>query len=310
MAGAKKIGRLYNSITTVKALLASFSVLFLCSCSSFFYHPSSLKFVDKNRIPVPPQDIYFESKNGSKLHAWYFPSLSKPSKGIILHIHGNAQNLTSHFFYLHKAPNAGYDHFIFDYQGYGDSEGKPSPEKVVQDAEAALRYLQKFNDCLPIFVFAQSLGGNIALRMLSNLRHPAIQDLGVQLLILDSTFASYRSVARQVFASNWLTWLFQPIAWLVVDNSQGVSARDVTKISPTPIWIIHGTKDRVIRFSQGEKLYAWAKEPKLFWPVPGGSHTSLLADTKSTEQFFQKLDDFVGANKSAVRPTCLDPRGR
>lgn len=293
-----------NSITIVKTAVALSAVLFLSSCSSFFYHPSSLKFYDKNRLSVPPKEIYFESKNGAKLHAWYFPSQTKPAKGLILHLHGNAQNLTSHFLYLRQAPAQGYDHFIFDYQGYGESEGTPSPERVVQDAEAALRFLQSFKPCLPIFIFAQSLGGNVALRMLANLKHPAIKELGVELVIVDSSFASYRSVARQVFASHWLTWIFQPIAWLVVDNSQGLGAGDLGKISPTPLWVIHGTKDRVIRFSQGENLYAWAKEPKFFWPVTDGVHTSLLANSKSTDLFFKKLNDFAPSQERPERPSC------
>lgn len=266
----------------------------LVGCSSFYYHPSKLKFVDPTKLSPPIHSHHFKSKSGNQIHAWYRPAVEKP-KALIVHFHGNAQNLTSHFFFLNGAPKRGFDHFVFDYSGYGESEGAPSPKALVDDGESALNFARTLRDpSVPIIVFGQSLGGNIALRLLADIQSKKRTGPEIKLLILDSTFTNYRSVAREITSQSWITWLFQPLAWLIVDNSQSTSRSEVEKISPVPVWVIHGTHDRVIRYHQGEKIYKWAKDPKKLTTLEGGVHTSLLTTPKGAELFYSTLEEQLG----------------
>lgn len=243
-------------------------------------------------MPLQPEDMTITSEDGTKLHAWRFKSsFKKPSPCVILHFHGNAQNLSTHFYSLYTAPGQGYDYLIFDYHGYGSSEGKPSPKATVEDGHAALRYIHELYPNRPIVVFGQSLGGAVALRTVIDMKN----EIPVKLVVVDSTFSSYRSVARRVMAHNWITWLLQPIAWLTVSNEYAPKGR-IKEISPIPLVVIHGDKDRGVDYENGQDVFAEAAEPKEFWHIPGGAHTDFMFREKGkyAEKFYDKLDSVCG----------------
>lgn len=269
-------------------------------CSSFLYYPTREEHVIRSKMPLQPEDVDFVSEDGTRLHGWYF-SASKVKSGhaqsrfqpgcAILFFHGNAENLSTHFFTLYSAPLRGYDYFIFDYRGYGRSEGKPSPGGTVQDGRAALRWLQARNPGRPIVVFAQSLGGAVALRSVLDLKAEAAAEGPVRLVVVDSSFASYRAVGRKVLSGSWITWLFQPLAGILLSD-EFAPEKDLHNLAPVPLVVIHGDKDQTVDFSLGEKLFAAASEPKEFWRVPGGRHTSFMweAGGEFAQRFFDRLD--------------------
>lgn len=245
-----------------------FIVSGLSACSSVYYHPDQVTYVDVEKMSPKPEDVWIDVEEGVRLHAWLLAPPG-PARGLIVHFHGNAQNLTSHWAFLRSAPEHGFAHLIFDYRGYGRSTGKPSPAGLVADGKAVLRYASARG--LPLFVFAQSLGGAVAMRTLIELRG----EVPVRRLIVDSSFASYRSEARRVMAGHALTWLLQPIAWLIVDNSAAPGSR-VREIAPIPMLVVHGENDHVVPFALGEKVFDSAGEPKEFWRVPLGVHTDFM----------------------------------
>jgi uncharacterized protein len=261
----------------------------LTGCSSVFYYPDNFLYVERAKLPVQPEDVYFTAADGTKLHGWFFPAQGKPL-GKIVHFHGNAQNLTAHFLFLRHAPGQGFHHFIFDYRGYGQSEGKTEPAGLIQDGKAAMRWIRARDPDLPLIVFGQSLGGAVALKTLIEMKG----EVPVRMVAVDSTFASYRSEARKVMTGHWLTWLFSPLAWLIVDNSQG-PGRAVSEISPVPLLVVHGDRDRTVHYSLGKAVFEYAKEPKEFWTVPGGRHTEFLWREGLEKKFFERLKTAAGS---------------
>ncbi len=245
-------------------------------------------------MPIRPESIHFASEDGTRLHGWYFSNRERrPPKAFLVFFHGNAENLTSHFIALTFLLEEGYDFFIFDYRGYGESEGKPDPEGTVMDGKAALRWAHaraaQFKEPQPpLVVFAQSLGGAIALR--------SIIDLGgsvpIRWVVADSTFASYRAAAASVMSNSWVTWPFQPLACLLMSDRYAPGDK-VTQISPVPLLVIHGDKDPVIDISLGRKLFEKAKEPKEFWLVEGGGHTDAFMRASPTyrQKFIARLNE-------------------
>lgn len=232
---------------------------------SLFYYPDTNRYFDPKKFALTYEDGFLNSADGNKINYWYFPSQSKTTKGLVVFFHGNAENISSHFGLLAWLPKESYSYIIFDYPGYGQSSGTPTPESTVQAGLAAVRYAAKAYPNAPLFLYGQSLGGNIVQKVANEIKH----EIPVKAIVLESTFTSYGKVARHALSKSWISWAFQPITYLVVSNNY---AGHVEEISPTPLLIIHGISDRVIGYKMGEELYQKAKEPKQFLTIPNGDH--------------------------------------
>lgn len=262
--------------------------LIVSGCSSLFYYPDRVLHVDLTNLKPGPEDVFFDVA-GEKLHGWYFHQASgKKTKAVILFYHGNGQNVSSQFAYLHWILNQPYDFFIFDYEGYGRSTGSPSPEKTVRDGEAALAWLHMREPKLPIVVFGQSLGGIVALRNMVDLK----EKYPIPLIVIDSSFTSYKRVARRKANSIWFLWPFQWLTYLMFSDHYAPEG-ELARLAGTKLVVVHGDADQVVPYSCGEELYAEAPEPKEFWRVPGGWHTDLFEHAGIKEKFLAKLKEAV-----------------
>jgi fermentation-respiration switch protein FrsA (DUF1100 family) len=186
---------------------------------------------------------------------------------MVVHFHGNAQNLSSHFLGLEWIHKKGFDYFIFDYRGYGKSQGEPSPQGTIEDGEAAMRWAHAQNPSLPMIVVGQSLGGAVALRTVYEMK----KEIPVKLLVADSTFHSYQEIGRKTLAKSWMLWLLQPLAYVVLSD-RWAPGKKIGELSPTKILVVHGTQDPVMPLSLGKRIFELAKEPKEFWEVKDGGH--------------------------------------
>jgi fermentation-respiration switch protein FrsA (DUF1100 family) len=270
---------------TTRFALLLFGAFSFSGCSSMLYYPTRIEHVDRKKMIVKPIDLTFPSEDGTILHAWQFHAAAgTPSKCVILQFHGNGQNLSTHFFSLYWTLEHGLDYLTFDYHGYGSSGGEPSPKATVEDGHAALRKIHELYPSKKIVVVAQSLGGAIGLRSVIDMRN----EIPVALVIADSTFASYRSVARSVLSRHWQTWLFQPVGWLVMSDAYA-PGDEIAKISPTPLVVMHGDHDQTVDISLGRNVFERAHEPKEFWEIPGGQHTDGLFRPDIQKRFLDKL---------------------
>lgn len=265
----------------------------LCSCSSMFYHPDQVVYVNTDNLKIAPENLSIPATDGTPVSAWHFKTPLK-KKGIIVHFHGNAQNMTSHFAFLSSAPFQGYDHLIFDYRGYGKTPGKPTPKNTVSDSKDVLMWVQKTFPKTPIIVFGQSLGGAIALKALIELR----EEFNPHAIIIDSSFISYRSVARTVLNSHWITWPLQPLGWLLVDNSMA-PGKEISNLPSTPFLIVHGKNDPVVSYVHGEQIYSLAPSPKDFWLIDGGRHTDFMFRLDFRKRFYEFLDQSLTPRDTA-----------
>jgi fermentation-respiration switch protein FrsA (DUF1100 family) len=219
-------------------------------------------------------DVYFKSSDGLTLHGWYFRA--KEERGTILICHGNVENLSTHVMLDLWLIDAGYNLFIFDYRGYGRSEGSPTVQGINRDAEAALETLLF---TLPrvkqdnIIVFGKSLGGAVAVYTVANSPFKN----RVKALILDSAFSSYRAIAREKIADSIIGWPFQyPLSWLVSDDFSPI--KFIKRIAPIPIVIIHGRDDDIVPEHHGHILYEAALPPREFWEPSVPGHVRAQAD--------------------------------
>ncbi|MCA9160664.1 MAG: alpha/beta hydrolase [Planctomycetales bacterium] len=216
------------------------------------------------------EDIFFSSKDGTKLHGWYCPS--DHPRGVVLIAHGNAGHVASRAPWLrYLQSQAQLSVFMFDYRGYGRSEGIPTVEGAIADATAArekLRELASVDDA-QMLLMGESLGGAIVTQLAA--------DSAPCGLILQSTFSSLRDVADVHFPK---------LSWMVPRNKLDSAA--VIAEYHGPLLQSHGNRDRTIPFSLGEKLFRSANEPKQLFTVEGADHNNWL-----THAYLEQLDAFI-----------------
>jgi fermentation-respiration switch protein FrsA (DUF1100 family) len=239
-------------------------------CSHVFYQPSPKHFVDPAQFKLKYEDIYFKSSDGTKLNGWFFPAKTKNPKGTIVQFHGNAQNISTHFFSLIWLIDEGYNLFTFDYRGYAKSEGKPSQAGIYKDALAAFdkawEYHEK-NGGGKFIIYGQSTGGAISLR--------AIPDWKgydkISLIVMDSAFSSYKDIAFDKLTSRWFLYPISPLAFVLVSDEY--AADEVFDKIKKPTLVIVGKKDPVVPPKCGKVIYKGvAAKEKWLWELPNGGH--------------------------------------
>jgi hypothetical protein len=270
------------SITRAGCALAA---LLLVGCTHVFFQPMRGHVATPAQGGLKYEDVHFASTDGTRLHAWFLPAQGK-AEGTIYFLHGNAENVSTHIASVYWLPSRGFNVFLLDYRGYGLSEGAPFLAGVLEDVDAGLRALlaRPEVDRKRIVLFGQSLGGALAAYYVA---HTPRRD-DIRALVIESTFASYRDIAREKLASFWLTWPLQvPLSWTVDDDYSAVDA--IARASPIPVLIIHGDQDRTVPVENGRRLYEAAKAPREFWLVPGGGHIAAMGRPELRERFVAYL---------------------
>lgn len=216
------------------------------------------------------EDVYFSADDHTRLHGWFCP-VEDPVATILL-AHGNAGNLTSRTIllrYLQSQVRASV--FIFDYRGYGRSDGSPSIDGVLRDARAArtkLCELAEIEDS-EMLLMGASLGGAIMVQLAA--------ESSPRALILQSTFSSLKDVAEVHYPNQ---------AWMVPPTTLD-SATQIAKFRGS-LFLSHGDRDSTIPFSSGQKLFQAASEPKTMVTIAGAGHNNWL-----TDDYLRQLDQFI-----------------
>jgi len=216
------------------------------------------------------QDEWFKAADETRLHGWY--CRRKNPRATILIFHGNAGNIATRAPWLSILQSKiRVSIFIFDYRGYGRSEGTPTVEGALQDARAARKKLCELAEIKEseMVLMGESLGGAIAVQLAA--------ESSPRGLILQSTFSSLKDVAD---------FHFPRLSWLVPANKLD----SLSKIGSYhgPLFQSHGTLDETVPLTSGEKLFEAANEPKELMRIPRADHNNWL-----TEDYLRRLDEFI-----------------
>ncbi len=210
----------------------------------------------------PSDDVYFETADGLKLNAWFYPAATNSPRqhlAVVL-CHGNGGNIGHRIDVCRALRELGLNVFSFDYRGYGLSEGEPSEKGTYLDAQAAHRWLRDRGFAAEnIIAYGESLGGGIASELSLSLPTAG--------LILQSTFTSIPDIGSELFP-----WL--PVRLLARIRYDTLERLPRIKV---PVLVLHSRDDGMIGFTHSERNFAAAKEPKLFAELKGG-HNDPLAD--------------------------------
>ena len=251
------------------------SCLFFALQSHVLYQPSS--YVDRTPqdIGLAYHEISFNASDGVQLSGWYIPNNS--SKGTILFCHGNAGNIAHRLEYLRILHRQGFSVFIFDYRGYGNSQGRTTEKGTYLDVEAALDYLVQNTNVSEseVILYGRSLGGAAAINV--------AQEHSPKMLIIDSSFISYPKISSDVLSS-----FFLPIPVKMLARFEYNSIELIQKIT-CPVLVIHSRNDEVIPYSHSKELFNNANEPKEFLTISGTHNDGFL----SSENYETGLNNFI-----------------
>jgi hypothetical protein len=243
-------------VSIFKHFSITFFSLLSFGCTNLIYQQDRYLHADPHAYGIRFKEFYVHSFDGTRILAWDLKSTTPNPDTLVLMFHGNAQNLSSHVFNLAWMVEKKTDVLIFDYRGYGLSEGSPYPRGVVEDG---LKFLHiaydkfKAGGYKHFVIYAQSLGGAIALRSLEEVSWQN----EISLLVLDSSFRSPQEVAR--VKTHGLFW------WLI---SSEYTANPKLPHLTMPLLVIHAPKDPVVPFEFGQELYnAAPSTQKTFWKL-------------------------------------------
>lgn len=250
-----------------------------------FFQPDRVVYDAPSRVGLAFEKVTFASRDGTPLAGWFISAAGythpRNAKGTVVHFHGNAQNMSSHWQFVGWLARQGYNVLVFDYRGYGESQGQADTRGVFEDSHSALDYVRTRADVDPmrLLVLGQSLGGTNAIAVVGSGNRA-----GVKAVAIEATFYSYSSIASEKVPG---------AGWLMRDDYS--AAKYVAKLAPIPLLLIHGTADAVVPYRHSLRLLEAAQPPKTLLTVEGGAHLEAFAPRSGPRYQAALLDFFEAA---------------
>src|SRR5579862_8424314 len=218
----------------------------------------------------PGKDVWLTAADGVKIHAWYFPH--PQAKATILHLHGNAGNLSDRRDLVRDLQALGVNVLAIDFRGYGQSEGTPGEAGLYADARAAYDWLRTRTPADRIVIHGESLGGGPACELASTVPSGG--------LILQSTFTSAADMAPRV-----VPFFPKFLVRTRFDNLRKVPTITCRKL------FLHSRADEMIPFDMGEKLFEAAAGPKEYTWFTGCGHNDMTISR--AKKYYSRLAEFL-----------------
>ena len=256
--------------------------------SKMTFQPDRMTEAERNIVPEGAETVWFNSADGTRLHGWFFESQSGPEIATVIFFHGNGGNIGNVSWVGQRFAKRGFDVLLFDYRGYGASDGVAANESdLYADGDAAVAFVRNEKRARPerIVLYGQSLGTAIVADVASRGPFGAV--------VLESGFSSASSVAASA-----LPWLPR---WLhFLGKNRFESARKLTNVK-TPILITHGDPDHTIPTGESQMLFASANEPKKLLIFRGADHNVFGS---LGEPYLTQVEQFIReALVEAAQPT-------
>jgi fermentation-respiration switch protein FrsA (DUF1100 family) len=247
---------IWGILTSALLVYAGFCLIFYLLQDYFFFRPE--------RLPS-----YFQYK-------YPFPFKVPNSKGVVYYLKGNSRSIKGWGKFAQDFVGKGYDFFMMDYRGFGKSRGKRTEDILYSDAQYIYKWLTEQYQEKEIVVYGRSLGSGIATRI-SSWNSP-------KMLILDSPYYSFH---KQI-------WRFGgfllPLRWVL--KYQIRTDWFIKKVS-CPIFFLHGSKDRLMPFSDSVQLQQLQPKHSMVYLIESGGHNNLPSFAAYHEYLYDILNDDI-----------------
>ena len=249
-------------------------------------------FPDKELVSTPGdfgleyEEVFFSASDGVKLHGWFVPGEEETT---LVWFHGNAGNIShrlENLEMLHR--RLGINVFIFDYRGYGRSEGRVTEKGTYLDAEAAIEYLRsRLGPELEenIVLFGRSLGCAVAVEMAT--RHK------VRAVILESPFTSIQAMGQRAYP-------YLPVGLLIRLIEARYDSLSKMRGIHSPVMMVHGDQDDLVPIELARELFDATNEPKRFHTIKGAAHNDTY--WVGGDAYFDALRRFIEDPQGSLPP--------
>lgn len=278
----------FQSVLSVRVFAALRTALvitafMLSGCTRYLFYPLKPYVYTPDIVGLEYSDIGTVTADGLKLHGWKLQS-STDRLGSLIFFHGNAENISTHFANVYWLAERGYDVYLFDYRGYGKSEGVPRLDAIAADFDVMLDVvIRQLPADEKLIVMGHSFGASLSIY---GVAHSRFRDR-IAALVSVAAFSDYQEVTQEVLSRSWLTWALQWPVSRTMDNSYR-PLDSVALVSPIPLLIMHATDDEVVDFHHAQALYATARPPKELLTV-NGDHNHIFSNEGSRELLFGYL---------------------
>lgn len=242
------------------------------------FHPERAAAGGLWRVPGNAEEVWFKTADGVRLYGWLFRAKTPTPAATVIYFHGNGGNLSYCDWDGSSLSERGFDVLLFDYRGYGRSEGEPTDERgVYADADAAYDFVVRGRG-VPVekvVLYGQSLGTAAAVDVASR--------EGCGALVLESGLSSAGDMAGAI-----MPWLPRFARRLTKNKFDSVGKLPRVRC---PVLVAHGDRDEIIPVWQGRKLFDAAPEPKRLQIIGGAGHNDL--SIVGGERYIDSLADFI-----------------
>lgn len=273
-----------GAVLTLAAALLLLTMLLLAFERRLVYFPARGLDLQPGDLGLAHEEAFLAAEDGVRIHAWFLPAAG--ARRLILVCHGNAGNVSHR---LHRAREMqrrlGASVLLFDYRGYGRSEGSPDEHGTYRDARAAHRYATETKGVPPedVVLFGESLGAAVAAQLA--LEKPA------RALVLESPFTSIPDMARVAYP------FLPPVGPFIRTRYETLAKAPRLSL---PLLVLHGERDEVVPIAQGRRVFEAAGGPKRFVTIPDAGHNdTYLAGGQSYWDAFAAFLDSVAGDGSA-----------
>lgn len=251
---------------------------------SLAYAPNQVNYLD-GLLQSNCQEISIDTEYGA-LHGLHLKSPKK--KALIIHFHGSGYNLTKHIGHVDWLPELGYDVVMFDYLGYGNSDGTPSRSGIEKSSSQLVSVVAKTHPKDQIFLFGQSLGGAIALS--AYIKNHSLEN--IKGIIVDSTFSSYSRMARLKLERKGSVYKILSASLPYLLDTQYDPVETVKKVQ-IPLLILHSKTDSIVPFDESILLFKESNSDTDFWMQVGPDHTGVFRP--NYQNYRLKLDRWISS---------------
>jgi fermentation-respiration switch protein FrsA (DUF1100 family) len=275
---SKKRPSLKRMLITV---VIGFSLGYLALMVFVYVRQPKMLYFPTREIEQTPADIglsfdevTLKTEDGLTIAAWYIPA--PDARAVLLFCHGNGGNISHRLDSIRIFHDLGLSVLIFDYRGYGRSEGEPTEKGTYLDAEAAWNFLVKDKGIDParMVIFGRSLGSAVAAELAVRKKAGA--------LIIESGFSSIPDLGRKYYP-------YMPVS--LITRFHYATIDKVSSLA-LPKLFIHSPDDEIIPYEQGRRLFEKASEPKEFLKLQGNHNEGFLMSglfySNGVEQFILK----------------------
>jgi len=249
--------------------------------------------------PVPPdispEEVYFPSRDGLRLHALFLPGRS--GSPALLLCHGYYRSLAEPFPVGCELNRLSYHVLLIDFRACGRSKGRFTTlgHREVADVLGAVDYLRCRLGQRPLGVLGISMGAVAAL-----IAAPCCPSIGA--IVADSAYADLEATIRHKMRQILRLPFLMGLGWASIRIGERLSGGNVAavravdaaaRLAPRPLLLIHGEKDDYLPPDNAQQLFQAAGEPKELWLAPGSGHAMARLDhsreyVERVHAFFQR----------------------